>query len=240
MAAGDLLKLWKLHLIDSGLVEVRKRAAALDPGKRIMSEIKALEEELETTGGEYKRLHAEQTDLELQQKSIDDKIKRADREIYGGKIINPREIENLQREITSLKAKKDEHDFRLLELLDLMPPAKVVADQIQAKIDAKKKELGEHQKKVLLTKSQLEADFKTLNSQRGTALAQVPPALLPRYDAIRQNHDGTAMAQINMKTGTCGACGMKLPVKSIEHAKEDRVVTCEACHRILYYTEGLV
>ena len=33
MASAELQRLWKLARIDTGLVEIRKRAAALDPGR---------------------------------------------------------------------------------------------------------------------------------------------------------------------------------------------------------------
>ncbi|HVL39134.1 MAG TPA: C4-type zinc ribbon domain-containing protein [Fimbriimonadaceae bacterium] len=240
MPEGDLRKLWKLSQIDSSLVDVRKRAAALDPGKRIMAEIKALESAWEGEAGEHRRLHAEQTDLELQQKSIEDKLKKFDRELYGGSVVNPREVENLQREIDSLKRQRDSLDNRLLEIMERLPDAKKLEDRVQDQIDIKKRELAEHQKQVLRVKAQLEADFKRLNEQRPLAAKDIPPSLLSRYDAIRQREGGIGMAQIDLKTGACSVCGMKLPVKSVQAAKEERVVTCEACHRILYYTEGLV
>ena len=42
MASQELRKLWKLNQIDATLLEIRKRAAALDPGKKIMAEIERL------------------------------------------------------------------------------------------------------------------------------------------------------------------------------------------------------
>jgi hypothetical protein len=42
MASTDLRRLHKLYLIDAGLTEVRKRAAALDPGRKLTAELEAL------------------------------------------------------------------------------------------------------------------------------------------------------------------------------------------------------
>src|SRR5947209_4308261 len=99
MSETDLRNLWKLHLVDYQLLEIRKRAAALDPGKRLMAEIAALNMQLEAKAAHLKTLHGEQTDVELQQKSLDDKLKKIDKELYGGKIVNPREVEAFQKEI---------------------------------------------------------------------------------------------------------------------------------------------
>ena len=155
-------------------------------------------------------------------------------------MVNPREVENLQKEIEALRRQRAGLDERILELWELVPPAKEAADKIEKAIADKKTELGEYQKKVVLAKHQLESEFKKQSSLRPEVAKLVPPAMLSRYDAIRQKHGGVGMAQINRQKGACGACGMQLPTKAIESAKEERMVTCEACHRLLYYTEGLV
>jgi uncharacterized protein len=240
MAEGDLRKLWKLHLVDSAIVEIRSRAAALDPGKQILAEIETLNKALEEKGGRAKGLGGELADLELQQKTIADKLKKIDKSLYGGQVVNPREVENLQKEIQNLNHQRASHDDRIMELWDLVPPAKAEAEKVEKAIEAKKAELAEYQKKVVQVKHQLETQFKEKSVQRPTVAKEVPPALLARYEATRQKQSGIGMAQINLKNKSCAGCGMKLPEKAIESAKEDRLATCEGCHRILYFTEGLV
>ena len=43
MSSPSLQRLWRLHEVDVAIVEIRKRAGALDPGKAIMSQIQKLE-----------------------------------------------------------------------------------------------------------------------------------------------------------------------------------------------------
>ena len=239
MSSSSLQRLWRLNEIDVALVEIRKRAAALDPGKLIQSQINQLEAEHAEKGTHAKALSTEQTDLELKQKSIDEKLKKIDKDLFGGKIVNPREVESLEKEIEMLKRQRSSMDGRLLELFELVPPANAVADEVKKRIDAKKAELAEYQKRVVKEQERLKAEFSRISSQRPEAAKGIEPGLLARYDAIRQKQSGVGMSKVT-KIGTCEMCGMKLPVKSIEGAKEGRVVTCEACHRILYYTEGLI
>jgi len=235
----DLRRLWKLHLIDSAIQEIRNRAANLDVGKKIAAEIEALNKELADKGGQAKALSAELHDLELQQKSIDDKIAKIDKDLYGGKIVNPREVENFEKEIENLRKQKGSYDERILELWELVPPAKEKADKIEAAIAAKKKELAEQQKKALTVKTQLETDFKTKMAERPAAAKEVNPSLLARYESIRPKHDGIGMAEV-VKKRQCGGCGTLLPERTLQMALDDKVVTCESCHRILYFTEGVV
>jgi uncharacterized protein len=239
MSVLDLRKLWQLHQIDTAILEIRKRAAALDPGRAIQKEIDRLTGERDQAAEAAKALGGELQDRELQQKSIDDKLKRIDKELYGGKVVNPREVEALQKEIEALKRQRGDHDVRILELWELTPPAKAKVEELDARLDTKKKELAEYQKKVLQAKAKLEQDYKATVVKRDPAAKEVPAPLLSRYEMIRQKHGGTGMAEIT-RTSSCGVCGMMLPEKLIEGAREGRTVTCEACHRILYKPEGLL
>jgi predicted nucleic acid-binding Zn-ribbon protein len=239
MSYPSLQRLWRLHEIDVALVEIRKRAAALDPGKALTNEINALESQLNSDGGSAKSLHAEQTDLELKQKGIDEKIKKIETDLFSGKIVNPREVEAYEKEIDMFKRQRSSMDERLMELFDLVPPATAVADGIKKRVDAKKAELADYQKRVVKEQERLKSEFARLNGLRPAATQDIEPGMLVRYEAIRQRHGGVGMSKIT-KISTCEMCGMKLPVKSIEGVKDGRLVTCEACHRILYSTEGLI
>ena len=117
--------------------------------------------------------------------------------------------------------------------------AAVAADAAKKKIEVKKAELADYQKRVVKEQERLKAEFARLSAQRPEAAKGIESGLLSRYEAIRQKQGGIGMSKV-MKPSTCEMCGMKLPVKSIEAAKDGRVVTCEACHRILYFTEGLI
>lgn len=238
MSVLDLRKLHKLHLIDLALFEIKKKAAALDPGRAIQAEIAALQQTADARNAELHALIAEQKDLELRQRSIDEKLKKIDADLYGGKVVNPREVENLEKEAANQRAARLKLDDRLLELMELIPPAEEAAKAAAAPIEAKKKQLAEFQRAVLVKKKELEDDYKANVAARPAAEKEVDASMLSRYNAVKQRCGGIGMADV--KNGSCTACGMNLPVKLIETAREGRIATCEACHRILYVTDGLV
>lgn len=186
-----------------------------------------------------KSLSGELTDLELKQKSIDDKIKKFEKDLYGGKIVNSREVENINKEIAMLKRQRGESDVRVLELWELVPPAKAEAEAAQKAVEGLKAELQEFQKGVRAQQMKMEQEFKRLSGERAAVQADVPPSLIARYDAIRNRYGGIGMSRIQ-KNKTCGMCGTSLPTKTIEDVKEDRMITCEDCHRILYYSESIL
>ncbi|MFQ3586122.1 MAG: hypothetical protein SNJ76_00470 [Fimbriimonadaceae bacterium] len=239
MSLDDLFRLWQLHRIDEAIVEIRARAAALDPGRAIMAEIKGLEETHASLHEQASRLSGELQDLELRNKGIEAKLKKIDAEMYGGKVVNPREVEALEKEIESLKAQRAVTDERIMELWELVPAAKSKEEEARKAIDAKKAELAAYQKKVIAAKHQLEKAYRERQAERGPAAEKVPAAMLARYESTRQRTGGVGMAKIS-KTGSCGMCGTMLPEKLIEGAREGRLVACEGCHRFLYFSEGVV
>jgi uncharacterized protein len=239
MASPEIGKLWKLHTVDLAIVEIRQRAAALDAGSRIAAEIKALEAENESgSGGKYKELSRELTDLDLVQKGIEEKLKKIDAQLYGGKVVNPREVVAYEQEIAMLKRQRATHDERILELWEEIPPLEETAKRIEKGIEERKRALAEHRKRALEERSRLEAQFKEAQAKRAPLAQQVEKSLLAKYETIRKKHGDIGMAEV--KNRRCSACGTDLPERTLEMAKEGKVVTCEACHRILYYPEGLL
>lgn len=238
MAEGDVRKLWKLHQVDEALHEIRARAAALDPGRKLSAELTKLQEELDIAHAEAHKLSSEQSDLELSNQTIDAKVKKFDGDLYGGKVVNPREVENIQKEIEMLKRNRAQNESRILGLWEVVPPAQEKEQAARELVQAKKAELAAHQRKALETKAQLEASFKEWSAKRPEALKAAPAAILPRYEATMKKY-GTGMARISPKKA-CSSCGMAVAEKSIEMVKDDKFVTCEQCHRFLYFSEGVV
>lgn len=239
MASAELQRLWKLNQIDSGLAEVRQKAAHLDIGKKLLAEIEELKKQDAEVGGQARKLSADLTDLEVAQKGIDDKLKRIDKELYGGKIVNSREVENFEKEVVSLKRQRDANDEKILGLWEVVPPAKLAAEKIEAKIAEKQKQLSERKKAALIEKAALETEFARLNKLRPDAVKGIGPGLLNKYEGIRQRMGGVGMAEASRKN-TCGGCGTVIAERMVQSLREDKVITCESCHKILYFTEGVV
>lgn len=239
MASAELSRLWKLHQIDAAIADVRNRAIHLDVGQKIQAEIDKIAAEDADVGAKARALAAELKDLELANKSIEDKLKTIDKTLYGGSVVSPREVQNYEKEIVVLKGKQATNDERILELWDLVPPAKEAADKITARLEDAKKRLAERKKTALAEKTAIEAEYARLNALRPDAAKGISSSLLVRYEDIRKRHGGIGMAQVSKKN-TCTGCGTLQPERTLAGLKDDKVITCETCHRILYWTEGLV
>jgi uncharacterized protein len=232
-SADDLFALYKLHLVDSTIAEIKKKAAAFDPTREARLAIEAFKPEWERVRGEALALHAEQTDLELQQKSIEEKIKKMDKELYGGKVVNPREVENIQKEIQHLKDKRATMDSGILEIWDQLPPAKARGEKVDQQMAVLRAAFEKKKQEALSAKAELEQDYTKKSAARAGLAKAVPIALLTQYEAIRKKMGGVGMALVN-DGKSCSGCGTILPTKTLLMVSESKMVTCETCHRILF------
>lgn len=239
MASLELQKLWKLAQVDNGLVDIRKRAAALDVGQSLQPKLAELEREFAEHVAPAKALQTEALDIELRQKSIDEKIAKFDKQLYGGAVVNAREVENIEKEIQMLKKQRAALDDRLLEIWDKAPAMQKVADVVETRLNEVKKAIADKRKAAIAEKARLEADFKRYTEARPGLTGGISASLMSKYDDIRKRVGGSGMVEVTRRQ-TCAGCGLVIPEQTMAHLADDKVVTCEGCRRILYYTTGVV
>lgn len=236
MASIELRKLWKLHLIDKAILETKKRAENLDVGQAERREYATFAKDYEETSAKAKELSSEQIDLELQQKAIEEKLKKIEKEEFSGKS-SSRELANLEKEKEMLKRQRSTHDDRLLELMDDLPPLQAKFDAYETRVNGLKKKISAKRAVAAKDKATLEAHLKDLLGRRPEAAKLVSPALLARYDSIRTRHGGIGMAEV-IGAYTCEACGTNIAPKIVDSIEADRLETCESCHLILFHDAG--
>jgi predicted nucleic acid-binding Zn-ribbon protein len=239
MASAELSRLYNLHLIDVGILEIKKKAASLEAGKKLQAELEVFAKHVKDLEGVYHKAHAEQKDLELSNQQIDDKVKNIDKLLFGGSVTNSKEVEAYETQKKSLAKQKDANEERLLSVWDAVAATEKAFKKEQVSLDEKTKTFKEWKAKAVTFKAQLEARYQDLSTRRPLALRGINPSLLAKYEASKLQHHGIGVSVVS-KQQTCEECGTKVSEKSIESIKDDRIVTCEECHRILYWTGGIV
>lgn len=233
MPSDDLFRLYQLHQIDSAIVQIKRSAETLDPGREAHAKFQACGKKLTELTLRLHALTGEIKDLELQQKDNSDKAEKLDKSLYGGTVVNPKEVELIEHQIKTLKEKNRQIDDRLLELMELTPPVDSEIEKYQKAQETYRKQAAEKMSAFEVEKKRLESQFKDLNAKRPGATQYVPDPMLKQYESIRSRHGGIGMAEIE-GANKCGMCGTELPTRTVIAVQEDRLVQCENCHRILF------
>jgi predicted nucleic acid-binding Zn-ribbon protein len=228
----DLLyDLYQLHLIDSALADIKRKAAALDPGRQQLLNLKSHQKEWESKKAIVDQLNKEAGELESKQAFITDRLKKIDKELYQTGV-PPREAEALQKEIPHLKEQLEEVDTRILELWEQVAAAKEGLEKSHKRLLQAKKEFDNYQEVVKKKQTELESEFRKNLQLRPQYEQRVDPSLLRQYNSIKGRVDDTGMTLVH--GDTCSACSTILPIKIVEALKEHKLITCPSCHRILF------
>jgi predicted nucleic acid-binding Zn-ribbon protein len=187
------------------------------------------------------RLTVEKQDLEVlkhrhreAEAEVDDllsKISEVENQLYGGKITNPKELSNLQHEMTTMKAHNEELENNTLEIIDRVEEAeKRVAD---SNADYRKLEerWQQEQQQLATDIADLKASLTDLKLKREQLSAQIEPSALALYEKIRQQKK---QAVVKVEQGICRACRISLSASILQKARSGQPVQCGTCGRIVY------
>ncbi len=161
------------------------------------------------------------------------KIQQAEASLYGGKVQNPKELQDLQADVVSLKKHLAIVEDHQLEAMLELESSQTALQQAQTDLETMRSRLGAENGHLLDEQASLERDLQGLAAERQAALSAVDPRMLDTYEAIRAQRRGVAVAEVG--DNACGACGTTLTAalqQSARHAAE--LVYCPTCGRILF------
>jgi len=137
------------------------------------------------------------------------------------------EIEFCQKEIRSA-------EDRILELMAESEPLdkNVKAAEIALKAEKIHVEAEKAQARERTAMDQKAA--QEIQTERAGIVKEITPALYQRYERVRPNRKGVAVAEV--VDGRCMACQILLRPQYFQDLKHgDAILSCESCQRILYW-----
>jgi predicted nucleic acid-binding Zn-ribbon protein len=228
-----LKQIARVQKIDSAALELQRRFAHIDPGKHAHEEYAAAKAALDEAESLYKAVRTELEDLELANKGFEQKAEAEKKRLYSGGVYNAKDAENIDREIASLMKRRSQNDDRILELWDLVEPAKQKAAEAKAEFDKAEAKLKEYEAKYAAIKAEFEAKLAQVQALRQKEIVGCDPKLLAKYDAMRQKRGGVGLSAV--VEGVCSACQTAIPKKQLGDIEMGETLeTCENCLRYLY------
>ncbi len=227
------LGLFRLQQVDRQIDRVR---AQLDTIRRTLendAELRKATERLETTQDRHQRAaHALQV-AEAKTEALKIKLTQVEASLYSGAIKNPKELQDLEREIASLKKYLASLEERQWEAMLAAEEVEKELKQAWADLEALKSRLGNEQATLLEEQSALKNQLERLAQEREATLAPIDSALLQTYETLREQKGGVAVAEIS--DSACAACGAMLnPAIQQSARSQKQLIHCPNCGRILF------
>jgi predicted nucleic acid-binding Zn-ribbon protein len=161
------------------------------------------------------------------------KIEQTEASLYGGKIHNPKELQDLHSEADALKRYQGVLDDRLLDAMIALEEVEVEHKTISAELESVRGKVAAQNSKLNSERSALLQEIQRLEGERNAAARSVSVVDLDLYEQLRKQRRGIAVAVVTDKT--CSACGSTLSAAQLHAARSPNQLTrCDVCGRILY------
>jgi len=205
----------------------------LEEAKRPIEQSKADYEKFKST---FESLSRERRDKESELTAWEEKLEKLHHRTL--EIKTNKEYQAHLAEIEAAKREKSNLEEALLILMDQL-------DLIKKDVDSKKRVVAEEEGRFETERQRLEAEMvtieeelKQLEQESKSVSAKIEERLLKEYHQLRANRKGLGVVPV--KAGTCQGCRLALPPQLFADVrKNEKIITCSQCSRILYWPDPL-
>jgi predicted nucleic acid-binding Zn-ribbon protein len=230
---ADLERLVELQRLDSEIAEVEAAAAAI-PGviRRIEEQLMKAKAALDAVTAETDRMTKLRRQQERELEEVTDQLKKRQSRLF--EIKTNQEYSAVLKEIEGLKHKVSVLEEAILVLLDQIEvELKARAEEEQRVRSSEAEALRDTQRKEAELR-QLRGRLSELQGARKGRSKNVELSLLQQYLRLIKSRAGLAVAPA--RDGSCEGCHVALtPQLYNEVRRNEEILTCERCGRILYW-----
>lgn len=231
--ANTIFHLYQLQKLDSRMDFIKDRLAKISTILNSDSRIAAAENELkvkkELFGIQQKKLN----DIEEAIHSRRMKIEQSEASLYGGGIKNPKELQDIQKEIASIKTSILALEDTQLEVMFAVETAEIAVTTAESGLESIKDMVAAEHSQLIEEKNVLEQDLRKATQARSAISGQITTDSNNLYEGLRIKKKGIAVTIIEDRC--CSACGTELTPAEFQAAKSSgSLFYCSSCGRLLY------
>jgi predicted nucleic acid-binding Zn-ribbon protein len=231
-AVADLLSLQDIDLeLDKELARLSEIEEALGESEELTQARAVVEEKAAVVHG----LRVEQKDLELSVDEVRTKAADIEKKLYSGSVKNPKELQDLDADLKSLREETKRREEKLLAILVQLDEAESDLGSATDAAAAIENEWRSGQDEMLQEKARIEPEVGRLRALRDEQATAFDRSLMSLYNTLRERRGGRAVAKV--ERGMCQGCRISLPMSVLQRARAGNgLVQCVSCERILLFT----
>lgn len=214
----------QLERREAELREIRQR-------RQRNRELEAAQARLERLRSEEQTAAAGQHALELELSTLESKITRDRTRMYGGQIVDPRELASLEKELEHYSAQRDALEEQVLLAMERLEGLQESAASAAGDVEELRQRWEVDRPALQRREEELAGSLTQLQAEREALAASLDPSALELYRRLRA---GSGHAVSHVTDGICQWCRVAIPPKDVQHARGGALVTCTNCARILY------
>ncbi|WP_200264217.1 C4-type zinc ribbon domain-containing protein [Streptomyces sp. HSG2] len=237
---ADQIRLLDVQALDVRLQQLAHRRKSLPEHAELDSLTKdhqQLRDLLVAAQTEESDCAREQTKAEQDVDQVRGRAARDQQRLDSGAVTSPKDLENLQHEITSLARRQGALEDVVLEVMERRESAQERVAELTERVASLQERIDEATARRDAAFREIDDEATTVTKERGVVAAAVPADLMKLYDKLRDQQGGIGAARLHQRT--CQGCRQELAItelNEIRSAAPDYVARCENCRRILVRT----
>jgi predicted nucleic acid-binding Zn-ribbon protein len=226
--AGQLYRLQQFDLeLQNNQQELNEVQNQLTDNKALLSAESRIASQKEQLEDAKKKQKSSEWELE----DLQEKVRRIDSKLYGGKTKDPKELVNLEKEVTIIKNQIKSKEDILLGLMSQVEEVEAASESAAGELERLKQEWEQKQETLGPRKSEIETVLAGLKEDRNELVQQINSEALNIYERIRST---MGQAVVKVERGRCLGCHITVPTSQWQKARAGGLIQCNNCSRILY------
>jgi predicted nucleic acid-binding Zn-ribbon protein len=168
--------------------------------------------------------------LELEVAELRDRVKTHEKAIYDGSVRHPADLQRRQHELQTLAGKIGEFEESELAQMEAQEQTARDLSEVTSELGERESEVEQQRAADRGNAANLTEELAAVDEERRQLAEGLAPSVLRIYERTAARRR-PAIAKV--VGGTCSGCRLPLAPRLLQEARQDHLVTCENCERIL-------
>jgi predicted nucleic acid-binding Zn-ribbon protein len=168
--------------------------------------------------------------LDLEVAELRDRVKSHEKAIYDGSVRHPADLQRRQHELQTLAGKIGEFEETELTQMEAQEQTARELSELTSELAEREREVEQQRAADRGNASSLAEELASVDEERRQLAEGLAPSVLRIYERTAARRR-PAIAKV--VGGTCTGCRLPLAPRLLQEARQDHLVTCENCERIL-------
>ena len=226
----------ELQLLDNEIMQSNTKLKSLPEKEQLLhieKRVTTANDELAVVKSEADKIALELRRGEVDVETVTDRIKKDEARLSSGNA-TPKELEQLQHEVATLKKRQESLEEIELEIMIRNDAVTARSNTLNTDLASLQTLKDEISARLQIATDEINKVITDKNTARTLVAGKVEKALLDLYEKIRTNGGGVgAAALIGNKCNGCNLAINAVEMERIKSLAKDELLRCEECRRIL-------
>ena len=228
--------IFELQLLDNEIMQANTKLKSLPEIEQLLhidKRIVTATDELATVKAEADQIALELRRGEVDVETVTDRIKKDEARLSSGNA-TPKELEQLQHEVGTLKKRQEALEEIELEIMVRSEAITARTDTLTTDLASLETLKAEINQRLTTASGEINTVITNKQSDREKVVVKIEKPLIDLYEKIRTASGGVAAAAL--VGNKCNGCNLAINAVEMERIKslaKDELLRCEECRRIL-------